>query len=197
MTAYIISFLILLNPFALFVYLLPLKKELGLRSLSSILTRASLISFVVYMLFAVLGTQLFNVLLIDFESFRIFGGIVLVSFALSFILLGKQSMINTKGEINKIAAEVALPFIVGAGTITQSILIGNVYSDAKSALTIFLVMIANFSIVMSIAYIRQRLNPKLKIVFDRNAEIILRLTGFLVGAYGVNLIVVGLRNLIK
>jgi multiple antibiotic resistance protein len=33
-------------------------------------------------------------------------------------------------------------------------------------------------------------------MFDKNAEIVLRLNGFIVGAYGVDLIVVGVQNII-
>lgn len=197
MTAFIISFLILLNPFALFIYILPVKKEHGLNKFNSILIRASLISYAIYLLFAIFGPRLFEFLLINFEAFRIFGGIVLTGFALSFILQGRQSMITTRGELNKIAAEIALPFIVGAGTITQSILIGNRFSDLNSAFIIACVMLINYAIVMGLIIFRTKLKPKMQIVFDRNAEIVLRVTGFLVGAYGINLIVVGVQNLIK
>jgi len=195
MLNFIISFLVLLNPFALFIYLMPLKKERGLREFMQILLRASLISGVIYLLFAFFGQAIFRELNVNFEAFRIFGGVVLVSFALSFILQGKQSMISTRGELSKIAAEVALPFIVGAGTITLSILIGEVQAAVASVVIVTVVMIINFLIIMSLAYLRHRLNDKLKIVLDKNAEILLRINGFVVGAYGVDLIITGISNL--
>ena len=157
---------------------------------------ASIISFLIYAVCAIFGQRLFEVLQVDFEAFRIFGGIVLVSFALSFILQGKKSMIKTRGEIGNIASEVALPFIVGAGTITQSILIGESLSAARGTLAIALVMAINFVSVASLLLFRDYLPKKYRVNFDKNAEILLRLNGFIVGAYGVDLIVIGIKNII-
>ena len=196
MLSFYISFLVLLNPFALFVYLIPLKKEQGIRTFADILLRASAISLVIYLLFAWFGQNIFNVLNIDFESFRIFGGIVLTSLALSFILQGKKSMIATRGEFSQIAAEIALPFIVGVGTITQSILIGERLSDAESFVVLTLVMVTNFLIVTLLAFARHVLREDLKVVLDKNAEILLRINGFVVGAYGINLVIVGISNIL-
>jgi len=196
MLKFFASFLIILNPIALFVYLLPLKKERGLGTFMQVMLKASFISGLIYIIFAVFGQSIFSFLKVDFEAFRVFGGIVLLSFALSFILQGKESMIRTRGELNKIAAEVALPFIVGAGTITLSILVGEALSPLKSIFTVLMVMMANFFIIMGLAQVRGGLNKRLQTTFDKNAEILLRLNGFIVGAYGVDLIITGLKNIL-
>jgi multiple antibiotic resistance protein len=186
---------VMLNPVALFLYVLPLKKEVGLRHFLNIMTRASIISFLIYALFAVLGEAVFSALRIQFDSFRIFGGIVVSALALSYIMQGKKSMISTRGEFNQIASEIALPFIVGAGTITISILIGRQLGKLESVIGIAIVLMANLASVALLAFLRHKLHAKMKIVFDKNAEIMLRINGFLVGAFGIDLIVVGINNL--
>lgn len=197
MTEFIFYFLALLNPFALFIYLLPLKRELAIKDYSYVLARASLISFLIYVFFAIFGDAFFReVLKIEFASFQIFGGLVLVSFALSFIIQGKESMITTKGELSKIAGEVALPFMVGAGTITLSILIGQSLGAVMATAALTVIMVANFIIIMAIAAFRGALKPNPKIVFDKNLEILLRINGFIVGAFGVDLIISGIQKLI-
>ena len=196
MFAYIISFLILLNPFALFIYMVPLYKEQGLGTFFKILAGACVIAFFVYGAFVLFGQNLFETLQVDFEAFRIFGGIVLVSFALSFIMQGKKSMITTRGEIGKIASEVALPFMVGAGTITLSILIGEALKPIRGILTLWIVMLLTFVTVGALMTIRHYIPKKYNVVFDKNAEILLRLNGFIVGAYGVGLIIVGIENIV-
>ncbi len=196
MIPFIFSFLILLNPFALFIYLLPLYKEHDLKTFFKILLGASVISYFIYAAFAIFGQRIFQALQVNFEAFRIFGGIVLVSFALSFILQGKKSMITTRGELSKIASEVALPFMVGAGTITLSILIGESLSVVESSFTIATVMILNFLIVGGLMLTRDSLDSKFKLVLDKNAEILLRLNGFIVGAYGIDLVLTGIKNLL-
>lgn len=196
MLAYIFSFLVLLNPFALFIYLVPLYKEQGLGTFFKILAWASLISFIIYGFFAVYGQNIFNILQVDFEAFRIFGGIVLLSFALVFILQGKKSFITTKGEISSIASEIALPFIVGAGTITLSILIGENFNDATSVGILFIIMVINYLFVAGLMIVRDRVQNKYNKMFDGYAEILLRLSGFIVGSYGVGLIITGIQNLV-
>lgn len=192
----IIYFLALINPFALFIYTLPLVKSLDFRTYSGVMFRASLIAWAIYMTFGLFGDFLFEeILKISFDSFRIFGGLVLTSFALSFIIQGKESMITTKGELSKIAAEVALPFMVGAGTITLSILLGSTLGPAQGSLGISIVMIVTFLMVIFLALFRQSLKKELRIVLDKNLEILLRLNGFIVGAFGVDLIVTGIQNL--
>ena len=174
--------------------MVPLYKEQGLRTTLWILTGASIISFLIYALFAIFGQRIFEFLQVDFEAFRIFGGIVLISFALSFILQGKASMIRTRGEIGTLASEVALPFIVGAGTITLSIIIGEQLSASRGAFVIAVVMLLKFLIVSLLLQVRDLMNEKYRIMFDKNAEIILRINGFIVGAYGVGLLLQGIRN---
>lgn len=191
----IIYFLSLLNPFALFIYTLPLKKELGLRGYINVLTRASVISYFIYLFFALFGSYFFDtVLKISFDSFRIFGGIVLVAFALSFIIQGKESLVTTKGKLNRIASEVALPFMVGAGTITLSIVLGKQLTAANSALALAVIMIINLLAVSLLAIFRHSLKARLRSVLDENLEILLRINGFIVGAFGIDLIVTGLQN---
>lgn len=193
----IISFIAILNPFALFIYTLPLKKEQYLGDYISILVRASLISFIIFSLFALSGDAIFTrVLNVDFNSFRIFGGLVLIGFALSFIVQGKESFITTKGELSKLASEVALPFMVGAGTITLSIVLGRRLGATNSVLALALIMSLNLAIILALAVFRQKLRPaKMQEVLDKNLEILLRLNGFVVGAFGVDLVVSGVKGL--
>lgn len=191
----IVNFLVLMNPVALYLYILPLKKQVGLVRFINIVARATLISFLVYTAFALSGEKLFHLLQIDFESFRIFGGLVVTALSLVFIIQGKKSLITTSGEVNRIAAEIALPFMVGAGTIAISIIIGRQQGAMMASIIIFVVMLLTFLAICMLSLLRHSLKPRWKIVFDQNAEILLRLNGFVIGAFGVNLIVTGIRNI--
>lgn len=192
----IINFLVLMNPIALYLYILPLKKQVGVVRFINIVARATIISYVVYTVFALSGEKFFHLLQIDFESFRIFGGLVVTVLSLIFIVQGKKSLITTTGEVNRIAAEIALPFMVGAGTIAISIIIGRQQGAMKASLIIFAVMLLTFIAICTLSLLRHSLKPRWKIFFDQNAEILLRLNGFMIGAFGINLIVTGIRNLL-
>ena len=196
MLQYIFYFLILMNPFALFIYTLPLVRTLEFRSYARVILQASAISYIIYSIAAVFGNDIFEKFLqLNFESFRIFGGIVLIAFALSFIVQGKKSMITTRGELSDIAAEVSLPFMVGAGTIAVSILMGQELGSGQSVLAIAIVMLATIVSVLGLALFRQSLQKKLRHALDKNLEATLRINGFIVGAFGVDLIVTGVTNL--
>jgi multiple antibiotic resistance protein len=125
MIASIISFLVLLNSFALFIYLQPVMKELSKKDFQKVLFKATVISFVIYFFFPYSGEFIFDkVLQINFEAFRIFGGVIFFAFAYMFIIQGKKSLISMKENLDDLASEIALPFMAGAGTITLSVLIG-------------------------------------------------------------------------
>lgn len=198
MLQYLIYFLTLLNPFALFFYLLPLKEERGLNDFIKITLRASLITFAIYCVFAIFGEWIFtNLLNVDFNSFRIFGGMVLLGSALNSIVWGKRAAVATKGEMNAVATQIALPFMVGAGTITMSILIGRELGNLAAIFSIGSVLAASFAIVVSLALARSSMKAPYKDGLDRTLEIIVRLNGFFVGSIGVDIIIRGFEKLLS
>lgn len=198
MLQYIIYFVTLINPVAIFVYLLPLKQERGIDDFTRVLIRASLFTFVIYSIFALYGEQIFTELLqVEFSSFRVFGGIVLLALSLNYLVAGKRRFIATKGEMNEIAAQVALPYMVGSGTLTMSIIMGRALSKPTAVLSIGAVIAITFAIIITLALIREGVRKNVKAAFDRNLDIFMRLNGFFVGTIGVDLIVKGIQGFLK
>lgn len=196
MTRDFISFLVLMNPFALFLYLAPVMKELGAARFLQVLFRASIISFVIFAVFALTGAFIFSdILKISFEAFRIFGGIIIFTFAFLFIVQGKDSLIAMKEDLDDLAAEIALPFMIGAGTITVSIVIGDNHSKFVALGIIFGVLAINYLFVIGFMYFRARFKKNMRVAFDKNMGMFLRLNGFFVGAIGLDMIIRGIINL--
>ena len=185
-----------MNPIALFVYVIPLKRELGFDTFLRVLRKASLISFVVFATFAVFGAFIFtDIFQIRFSSFRLFGGVLLVAFALKFILQGDQAMIDTKGKIDSVASQVALPYMVGSATIALAILMGNRFGSLTAVLMIGAVMALVFAVVTMLAAIREHATSVFKAAMDTNLQILLRINGFFIGAIGFDLIVSAIQQL--
>jgi multiple antibiotic resistance protein len=171
-------------------------KELTKKHFLKVLFKATVISFVIYFFFLYSGEFIFDkVLHIQFEAFRIFGGIIFFTFAYMFIIQGKKSLITIKENLDDLASEIALPFMAGAGTITLSILMGKKYLPLKGLLMLVVIMALNFIIIVSLMYLRDTLSEKIKTAFDKNMEIGLRLNGLFAGAIGLNMIIVGINNL--
>jgi multiple antibiotic resistance protein len=198
MIAAIIAFLVLLNPFALFIYLQPVMRELSEKDFHKVLFKASLISFFIFALFVIAGDLIFQkVFQINFEAFRIFGGIIIFTLAYLFIIQGKKSLIAMKENLDDLASEIALPFMVGAGTISLCIVMSNKFSIPKGILLLSIIMVVHYIIIFLLVKIRKLFGPELRIAFDKNMEIALRLNGLFVGAIGVNMIIVGISSLFQ
>ncbi len=193
---HIIQFLILLNPFALFIYLNSLYNDLGRKDFAFVLWKASLISGGFYLVFAFTGDFIFiNFFNVAFDSFRLFGGIVILIYSLIFIIQGKKSFFTLKGSLDDLASEIALPFMVGAASVAQSILIGQKYSKLITFIIITSTLVINFGTIMLLIEIKYKIiKKKYRITFDKLLTILLRINGFFVGSIGIEMILKSLER---
>ncbi len=195
----IFAFLVMLNPFALFLYLRPVMQDLSPGQFRQVFLKASVISFFIYLVFLLFGNFIFEkIFQINFESFRIFGGIVLFSLAYLYIIKGQKGFIQAKENLDDLASEIALPFMVGAGTISLAILLGDRLTFPENIISLVSIMIINYLIVIGLIEVRVRIaHPKFRIAFDKNMEILIRINGFFVGAIGINMILNGITNILN
>ena len=193
----ITSFVVMINPFALFLYLRPVMVDLSRVHFRQVLLRASLISFVIFFIFMATGDALFTeVLNVRFHSFRLFGGIVIFSFAYLFIVKGEAALITTREDLTELASGIALPFMVGAGTISLATLMGNDLGLGMGTLALAIVLLFTYSIIIVLKRIREDIpSPRFKIAFDKLMGIFLRINGFFLGAIGVDMIVTSTADL--
>lgn len=194
----IIIFIVMLNPFALFSYLEPLKQDLDNRKYNYVLFKASLISFVIYSVFVFGGNFLFEkVFQIHFESFRIFGGIVIFAFAFHYIMSGDKGILKFKSSLDDLASDIALPFMVGAGTISIVMLMRHDLSIMNSLFAILIALTLNFLTIFTLGHLKNLFrNKKLRYAFDENMSIFIRIMGFFSGAIGLNMVIAGIQNII-
>jgi multiple antibiotic resistance protein len=196
MISSILSFLVMLNPFALFLYLKPVMNDLSDHDFLRVFIKATIISFFTFLTFLFFGDVFFlRVFRINFESFRIFGGIVIFSLAYLFIVRGEKAFIQMKGDLHDLASEIALPFMVGAGTISLTILMRDRLLLWQGIIALVIILVVNFVVIMSLKRMRDKMRSEnWRIAFDKNMEILLRINGFFLGAIGVDMIVLGIQN---
>lgn len=190
--------LVLLNPFAIFLYLRAVMAQLTLAQYFRVLVKASAISFFIYLLFGVTGETLFTqVFKINFNAFRIFGGLVIFYNAFVFIVKGKDSMIQLRGSMDRLANEISMPYMVGAGSISVAILMGTNGNVAITATEILLALAANLAIIMLLWYGRHLIGKTpAKEMFDNYMEVLVRIMGFMVGGVGIDMVINGIFNII-
>ena len=187
----ITSFLVMINPFALFLYLRPVMQDLPPAHFRQVLLRASVISLVVLLIFMGTGDALFTeVLNVRFHSFRLFGGIVIFSFAYLFIVKGEGALIQTREDLTELASGIALPFMVGAGTISLATVMGNELGFWMACLAIAVGLAITYAIIMTLKSIREEIPaPRFQVAFDKLMAIFLRINGFFLGAIGIDMVV--------
>ncbi|MFH1127237.1 MAG: MarC family protein [archaeon] len=196
MLSTIIGFLAMLNPFALFLYLEPLMEQMSHRDFMKLLLKSTLTSYFILFLFLITGDIIFQkILQINFESFRIFGGIIIFSFAYLYIVKGQKAIVQMKGNLDELATEIAFPFMIGAGSISLTIVMGQKLTTTDGTISLAIILFVNYAIIIALKLSRDNIAKKrLKDAFDKSMGIILRLNGFFIGAIGVDMMVTGIRN---
>lgn len=190
--------LVLLNPFLIIVYLIDIVKKKSSKEFSRILIRAGIISFIVFLSFAMLGDAIFrNVFNASLASFQIFGGIVFLLTGIQFIFKGSASIESLRGESKHIAGAIAMPIFIGPGTISYSILIGERLSKTNAILAIAITIIICVSIIMLLKKLHDKIHVKREELIEQYIDIAGRVMALLLGTVSVELIMSGLNFWIK
>lgn len=178
--------------------MLSLIRNLSLAVFSRILLRGALISTVVFCLFVWSGDAFFtNFLQVSFAAFQIFGGLIFAIFGLRFVFHGADSVLEMRGPPEHLAGAVAMPFMIGPGTVSASVLIGfrlpmvEALLAIVTAMTIVVVTLVIFKVLHDSVSLR---NARL---VDRYVEIMGKISGLIIGTIAVEMILRGLGEWLK
>ncbi len=194
-TSTVTLLLVILNPFALSVYLFDLLQRHSMRSIGGMLARASLIAGTVLAAFAVGGERLLTDLLqVRFFAFQIFGGIIFLVIGLKFILEGANTVTLLRGEPAQLAGTVAMPFLIGPGTISVSALAGVRHGPLGGVLVVIVALAITILVLLTLKFVFDRLKERNTMLLERYAEIAGRVSGFLAGSISVEMIASGIET---
>ena len=182
----------LLNPFLLVIYLLNVIEKLNFREFNQVVARAGLIASLVFFCFVYLGDVIFSeVFQVEFASFQIFGGIIFLMIALQFVFKGPGAIEMLQGDSRHLAGAIAMPILMGPGTISASVIIGKrhepiiAFSIVLAAIVSSLILILIFKLIHD--WIRVRHEP----LIERYIEITGRITALYIGTVSIQLIMDG------
>ena len=192
----LIPFLAILNPFALCLYLVGVMEDLDKEAFLRVLIRACGISFAVFCVFGLAGEPfLVDLLGIRPDALRIFGGVIFFIVGYNYVVKGYRTNEMLRGSLDELPSAIALPFMIGAGTLTQSILIGKQHSMSVTILVISIGILVSFAIVLVFKLIRDHMRGPKERVFERYVNIMVRINGLLIGAISTEMIISGVRNM--
>ena len=189
-------FLVLFNPFLMSIYLLDLIQDLDRRTFVQVLARASAISGSVFLLFAWGGEAIFtNLLQVSFSAFLIFGGIVILLIALQMMFVGSQAIRNLRGgDPAHLSGSVAMPFMIGPGTISASVVAGKTLSMAQATAVIVLSLMLTTILLLVLKNAFDAVKTRHAGLLERYIDITGRAAALLTGSIGVQMIMQGLHQ---
>ncbi|MDZ7722812.1 MAG: MarC family protein [candidate division KSB1 bacterium] len=116
----VVLLFLLLNPFLIVIYIIELVQDSTTGEFWKIISRAGIISFLVFSVFSILGNRIFIELLqARFASFQVFGGIVFLIIGLRFVFNGPKAILTLRGEPEQVAGSLTMPIMIGPGSVQR------------------------------------------------------------------------------
>ena len=188
--------LILLNPFSQALYLRELFDRLNFRTFLGVHFKASLYSFIIFVVFALFGEPLLDqVFQVRLGSLRVFGGLINIYVSYRFITVGEGSTVLFRGNISDLSPNITLPYMVGPGMLWVSILMGRLYPAPVAFAMIFGVLAVNMAFVMAAYALFQTGESGRETRLAKYFGVLMRMMALFVGAIGVEMIVGGIQEL--
>jgi small neutral amino acid transporter SnatA (MarC family) len=186
---------VLLNPFLVIIYLVDMVEKLDRKQFAQVLIHGSLIATAVFCCFAVLGDVIFvSVVQAEFASFQIFGGVVFLLIGLRFVFRGPSAIEALRGEAKGLAGAIAMPVLIGPGTISASVVIGKRHEALYACATIIAAVAISVMIMLTLKVVHDIVRPHSEPVIKRYIEVAGRITALYVGTVAVEMIMQGLRT---
>jgi len=186
------SIIAVIEPPSTIAIYLTLTKDMNESQRRRIIAKSMQISFLVLLFFALTGQFLFSIFNITIASFRIAGGILLVTVA--FRMLNPKKGEYSQEELEDIAiVPLAFPLTAGPGTITTVILL---ISEADSLLQGLFVLVA-IAVGIAVSYVGMKYASKISgLVGGEGLRVVTKLMAILVLAIAVQFVISGITEAI-
>ncbi len=186
--------LMLLNPFLVIVYLIDVVQKLRPRRFALVMIRAAIISIAVFCCFALLGDAVFSdIFHADFASFQIFGGVVFLLIGLQFVFRGPHAINILRGESEHLAGAIAMPILIGPGTISASVVVGKRHPPLVACGVVASAVIITVVIMLLLKGLHDYVRPRREPLIHRYIEIAGRITALVVGTVSVEMMMQGIK----
>ncbi len=193
MTDSILIMLVLFNPLLMAAFLHPVMNQLSFKVFFKVVLRAFVISGFVFLLFAAAGDALFTrVLQVRFASFLIFGGILFLIIGIRSFVMGASIIGELRGEPEQLSGSIAMPFMIGPGTISASVLIGSRHSLGLAFLAILISLSLSCLFLMIMKRIYDIVHHRNERLIERYIDIVGRASALIIGTIAVEMILNGI-----
>ncbi len=189
----ILLLFVLLNPFLMSIYLLDLIETLEGRVFRRVLVRGTLIAGAVFILFAWAGDAVFSrVLQVRFSAFLIFGGVVFLIVAVQYVMQGSEAIRGLRGSPEHLAGSIAMPFMIGPGTVSASILAGSRLPVFWAALAVAVALALTVTGVSFLKLVHDVAKTRHEPLVNRYIDVVGRVSAFIIGTIAIDMILTGI-----
>jgi multiple antibiotic resistance protein len=131
---------------------------------------------------------------VRFISFLIFGGITFLIVGIRLIM-GVGPPVDAPGPGSRqAAASIAMPFIVGPGTISASVLAGSRLDLAAAGTAIGAALAAALAAMLGIKALHDFVRARNEALIERYSEIAGRVTALFTGSFAIEMILTGIER---
>ncbi|MFH1741914.1 MAG: MarC family protein [bacterium] len=190
--------LIILNPFAQMLYLSDLMQNCSTSEFRKIFIQASFLTLAICLFFAWTGDfMLSTIFQVKLPAVRIFGGMIILTVAYTFIMHGPEGVKLFRGDVTEISQQIALPLLVGPGIIWVCIHIGRIHTAPWDVLTIASALLINGMLVLVYQRVYKNAHGRLEMMLLKYFAMAMRLNALMIGAVSVQMILAGIQEFIQ
>ena len=192
------SFFTLTNPLSIMPVFLTMTDGLGEDQRKAIVKRATIVSFITLVMFAVSGQLLFKFFGISTNGFRIVGGVIFFCIGWDMLQARITKVKLKSDEIKTYARDIsvtplAIPMICGPGTITNAI----VLMEDADTLWMQITLIASIAVVYVLTFIILRAATRInKIIGETGNNVMMRLMGLILMVIAIEFFTSGFKPIL-
>lgn len=185
---------LLLNPFLISIYLLDLIQDLSWRAFTRVMLGGTLIGGAFLLVFGMVGDALFrHVLQVRFASFLLFGGIAFLIVGLRFFFQGVDALKTIRGRAGNVAGSIAIPTIIGPGTVSASISAGSHLPTGQAILAIVAPLIASVATICVFKRVHDLVHEQYESIVTQYIHVVGRISALVIGTIAVEMILRGIE----
>jgi multiple antibiotic resistance protein len=177
---------IVVDPFGNIPIFMSLTGKMSEGQKRKVFNTACLVGFILLLVFAFTGQEIFNIFGISIYSFEIAGGILLLIISIRILISGsfheKEESPESIG-----AVPIAMPLLVGPGAITTTIFNLQAYDVYVAALSVLVVLVLTWVIL-------RFMNKVYRFLGKTGALVIARVMALLIAALAIQYILNGLTS---
>jgi multiple antibiotic resistance protein len=186
-----ITLFAIFDPIGILPMFSALTSNMNQESRNKVIRTSCLVSLGILLTFAYGGAYLFQLLNITLTDFQVFAGLVLLIFAITYVLGREPQRFLPEREEDIAVFPLATPLLAGPGSISLVLLL---VSPPYGPITALLVIILN----IAIAWIVLRLGLRINSLLGRQGSaVISRIMGLIIGAVAFSLLRSGFTDIVR